>query len=66
MVKKVWGVDEKVVRLLTTMRWFVHADFYDIDLLFEAIELGFDPEEWEEKNGNKVLINGTWYKKLKR
>jgi hypothetical protein len=63
---KIFGISNNLMHRLTKMTWFVDINFMDDSTFNKAIESGFNPEKWEEKNKNKVLIEDVWYKDIKQ
>lgn len=54
--KSMYGVDEKVIDNLKNMDWYVDVEFGNEKVYEKAKSLGFNKEEWENKNKMKVII----------
>lgn len=52
----------KMFKDLVEIPWLVDVEFESTKLFYSYVFSGFDPEVWELKNGNKVLIKGKPYK----
>lgn len=51
--------------LLEEGNFAVHANILNVKVYEELLELGFNPENFEDKNkGNKILIDGVYYKNI--
>lgn len=62
---KIMGVYYDFIKTLMENRYLVDVNFIRYKTFQDALSLGFDPEIWEEKNNNRVLIDGIEYKEFK-
>jgi len=61
-IKIVGFSDNTLKNLNGKNRYMVDINFVPEITYQQYVKAGFDPEAWEERNSNKVLINGKSYK----